>query len=150
MQAPGSSPPAESPPISAAHRDAWRVFFDVFLRDKPRRIGAMNDMGLTFMQTMALGLLEGDEPVTMSQLAERMQCDNSNITGIADRLEVLGFAERRPAPHDRRVKTLVLTERGRAMKARVHERMGEPPPGFARLSEEDAATLRDLLARTLA
>ena len=40
--------------------------------------------------------------MTMSAVAERMQCDNSNVTGVADRLEALGLAERVPAPHDRR------------------------------------------------
>ena len=32
----------------------------------------------------------------MSELAEAMRCDNSNVTGIADRLEDRGLVERRP------------------------------------------------------
>ena len=32
----------------------------------------------------------------MSALAQALQCDNSNVTGIVDRLEASGLAERRP------------------------------------------------------
>ena len=48
----------------------------------------------------------------MSALAAALQCDNSNVTGIVDRLEAQGLVERRPAAHDRRVKTLVVTTEG--------------------------------------
>ena len=41
----------------------------------------------------------------MSALAGLLMCDNSNVTGIVDRLEALGLVERRPAEHDRRVKS---------------------------------------------
>ena len=52
---------------------------------------------------MALGHLDADEPLPMSALAGALQCDNSNVTGIVDRLEAAGLAERRPAERDRRV-----------------------------------------------
>ena len=41
----------------------------------------------------------------MSALAHALHCDNSNVTGIVDRLEAAGLVERRAAEHDRRVKT---------------------------------------------
>ena len=33
----------------------------------------------------------------MSALAGLLMCDNSNVTGIVDRLEALGLVERKPA-----------------------------------------------------
>ena len=77
-------------------------------------------------------------------------CDNSNVTGIVDRLEAHGLVERRPAEHDRRVKTLVLTDKGIATRAEVERSMSVPPPPLAGLSDADAAALRDILQRALA
>jgi DNA-binding MarR family transcriptional regulator len=77
-------------------------------------------------------------------------CDNSNVTGIVDRLEAHGLVERRPSDHDRRIKTLVVTAKGVELRAEVEERMGVPPPPLARLSEKDAVALRDILQRALA
>ena len=87
---------------------------------------------------MALGHLEPDEPLPMSALADALHCDNSNITGIVDRLEAAGLAERRAAERDRRVKAVVLTPHGEAVRDEMRRRAGEPPPEIARLSEDDA------------
>ena len=45
----------------------------------------------------------------MSELANALFCDNSNVTGIVDRLEERGLVRREAAEGDRRVKLLVLT-----------------------------------------
>lgn len=133
-------------PASAAE-EAWSLFWTIFTADKPRRLAVMAELGLSFQQSMALMRLEPGEPVTMSALAAEMHCDNSNVTGIVDRLEAAGLAERRPAEHDRRVKTVVLTDKGEALRAEVHRRAGKPPPELAALCAEDAAALRDILRR---
>ena len=134
---------------STAASEAWRLFWRIFSADKPRRMLTLNEIGLAPMQAMALTSLEPDEPMPMSALAGLLMCDNSNVTGIVDRLEALGLVERRPAERDRRVKAVGLTERGRAMRGVVQLRMSEPPPPLAGLSEEDAAALRDILQRAL-
>jgi DNA-binding MarR family transcriptional regulator len=133
----------------AAASEAWGLFWRIFSADKPRRMLTLNELGLAPMQAMALTSLEPDEPMPMSALAGLLMCDNSNVTGIVDRLEALGLVERRPAERDRRVKAVGLTERGRAMRSAVQLRMSEPPPPLAGLSEEDAAALRDILQRAL-
>src|SRR5215213_2886818 len=134
---------------TAAAKDAWALFWRIFSADKPRRMATLNELGLAPMQSMALMQLRPGEPMTMSALAGLLMCDNSNVTGIADRLEAHGLVERRPAEHDRRVKTLVVTEKGVKMRTEVERRMGVPPPPLAGLSEEDAAALRDILQRSL-
>jgi DNA-binding MarR family transcriptional regulator len=85
----------------------------------------------------------------MSALADALHSDNSNITGIVDRLEAAGLAERRPDERDRRVKAVVLTEKGEWMRVQIEQRVGEPPPRIAALSGADAIALRDILARAL-
>ena len=135
------------PPSPA--EEAWTLFWRIFSADKPRRMAVFSELGLSFQQAMALGHLEADEPLPMSALAGALQCDNSNVTGIVDRLEAAGLAERRPAERDRRVKTVALTPHGEAVRDEVRRRAGTPPPEIAALSEEDAAVLRDVLRRAV-
>ena len=132
-----------------AAREAWALFWRIFSADKPRRMATLNDLGLAPMQSMALMQLRPGEPMTMSAMAHALMCDNSNVTGIADRLEAMSLVERRPAEHDRRVKTLVITDKGTEVRSEVERRMSVPPPPLASLSEEDAAALRDILQRAL-
>jgi DNA-binding MarR family transcriptional regulator len=134
---------------TAAAKDAWGLFWRIFSADKQRRMATLSELGLAPMQSMALMQLRPGEPMTMSAMAHALQCDNSNVTGIADRLEAMGLIERRAAEHDRRVKTLVITDLGKQVRDQVESRMSVPPPPLARLSEKDAAALRDILQRAL-
>jgi len=140
--------PSSQATTTAAH-EAWGLFWRIFMADKPRRMAVMTELGLSFQQSMALMQLDPDSPLPMSALAQALQCDNSNVTGIVDRLEAADLAERRPDERDRRVKTVVLTEHGRAVRAEVQQRAGQPPPELARLSEEDASALAALLRKAL-
>ena len=110
----------------------------------------MAEFDLSEAQGRALSLLEPGRPLAMSELAEALSCDASNVTGIVDRLEARGLIERRPAEHDRRVKMLVVTEQGAELRRRALERFFEPPPAIAALSAADQRTLRDILRRALA
>ena len=128
--------------------EAWALLARVlFLHGKPRFPAIAQELGLHPGQAIVVRLLA--EPRPMGELAEAMHCDNSNITGIVDRLEAAGLAERRPSERDRRVKAVVLTEKGEWTRIEVDRRAGEPPPRLAALPEEDAAALRDILARAL-
>ncbi|MGH2948120.1 MAG: MarR family winged helix-turn-helix transcriptional regulator [Solirubrobacteraceae bacterium] len=141
--------PASATSAGPAAREAWGLIWRMFVEDKPRRWAILSELGLSMQQSMALTMLRPGEPLPMSALAEAMHCDNSNVTGIVDRLEAAGLAERRPGERDRRVKTIALTPRGEAMRAEVERRAGEPPPRLAALPAEDAAALRDILARAM-
>ncbi len=134
---------------STAAKEAWALFWRIFTADKPRRMATLNHLGLAPMQSMALMQLRPGEPMPMSALATALMCDNSNVTGIVDRLEAQGLVERRPAAHDRRVKTLVVTPKGIELRGQVEQHMSVPPPPLADLSDEDAAALRDILQRAL-
>ena len=113
-----------------------------------RMLGIARELDLSPPQIIALRFLRDGKP--MGELAEVMHCDNSNVTGIVDRLEQRGLVERRPAEHDRRVKLLVLTAEGTRLRDRIERLMGEPAPGIAALSRADQRTLRDILHRALA
>ena len=75
--------------------------------------------------------------------------DASNITGIIDRLEARGLVERRAGERDRRVKVLIVTDRGLELRRRLLVRMAEPPEPIARLSPDDQRALTAILRRAL-
>src|SRR5687767_6732394 len=121
--------------------------FELFAQQKPRHIAIAADFDLSPMQAFALRLLEPGKPLAMSDLAEALHCDASNVTGIVDRLEARGLIVRRGADHDRRVKMLVVTDKGAGLRKRLNARLSEPPLAIAALSVADQRALRDILRR---
>ena len=131
-------------------REAWSIAFGLAMGNRGRLIGALEELDLTFMQAHVLRMLEGSKPIPMGDLADALQCDASNVTGIVDRLEARGLVERRSAPHDRRVKALMLTPAGLQLRRRALRAMTEPPAAIKRLPEEDQRALCDILRRAVA
>jgi MarR family transcriptional regulator, organic hydroperoxide resistance regulator len=70
--------------------------------------------GLTGSDSKALFLL--GTPMTMKELGQRMGCDPSFVTSVADALEKHGLARREPSQRDRRSKNLVLTPEGTRLR----------------------------------
>ena len=129
--------------------DAWALMGELFWQQRPRMVRVAGEFGLSPPQLFALKTLDPDDPVPMSTLATALQCDNSNVTGLVDGLESQGLVERRPGERDRRVRMLVVTERGAAVRRRLVEVMQEVPPELATLSAADQRALRDILRRAL-
>ena len=71
---------------SAAH-EAQRLFFQIGMEQRAKVGTQLGELGLGFAQAHALRMLDPEEPLPMSALAERLFCDASNVTGIVDRLE---------------------------------------------------------------
>jgi MarR family transcriptional regulator, organic hydroperoxide resistance regulator len=132
-----------------AIQEAWELLGEIMLGQRGRMLAIASEFELAPAQVMALKALEPGKPRPMSDLAYALRCDNSNITGIVDRLEARGLVERRPGVDDRRVKMLEVTPEGAALRKRLYERLSRPPEPLASLSEEDACALRDVLARAL-
>jgi DNA-binding MarR family transcriptional regulator len=102
------------------------------------------------MSPLALGAFRFlEEPRTMSEIADLLHCDPSNVTAIVDGLEEKGLATRRPAAHDRRVKLIELSAEGRKVRSRLHRELRKPPTWLKGLSAADQRTLRDLLQRAV-
>src|SRR2546429_8814327 len=79
--------------LSPAH-EAQKLFFEIGMDHRSRVGASLVELGLTFSQAHALRLLDPERPLPMSSLAERLVCDASNVTGVADRLEAGGDRER--------------------------------------------------------
>ena len=134
----------------SAQQQAWKLMLDLFLQQRGRMLSTAQEFGLHPQQAFAMMALKPEEPMSMSELAQALRCDNSNVTGIADRLEAAGLAERRAHPSDRRVKTLALTERGTVVRGLYKDKLAHTPEAISGLSDEDAAALVDILGRAAA
>src|SRR4051812_14798972 len=128
--------------------EAWSLMHWMMVTNKQRLVAMAQEFELAPQQMIALRML-GSGPRKMSDLAHALFCDNSNVTGIVDRLEERGLVRREAAEGDRRVKLLVLTDEGEHMRIEITKRMAEPPPPIASLSEKDQRALRDILKRAV-
>jgi MarR family transcriptional regulator, organic hydroperoxide resistance regulator len=128
--------------------EAWSLMHWMMVANKQRLFAMAQEFDLAPQQMIALRML-GAGPRKMSELAQALFCDNSNVTGIVDRLEERGLVRREAAEGDRRVKLLVLTKEGERMRVEITKRMAEPPPPIASLSEADQRALRDILKRAV-
>jgi MarR family transcriptional regulator, organic hydroperoxide resistance regulator len=130
--------------------DCWELLFDLLMAERARFPAIAAEFDLSPTQLHVLRLLEPDKAVPMGRLAGGLGCDASNITGVIDRLEARGLVQRKAAERDRRVKVLVVTERGLDLRRRLLLRMSEPPEPIRRLSPADQRALAKILRRALA
>ena len=138
-----------------AARDAWSSMHALFMEgeahDRVHRICAELDLSPPMLKAFVhLGADAGGPGVRMGDLAEHWGCDASYVTSVVDGLQERGLAERQPDPTDRRVRTVVLTARGRARRARALELLSEPPSAFDALTGPEQRQVRDLLAKLAA
>ncbi|HZG04909.1 MAG TPA: MarR family transcriptional regulator [Streptomyces sp.] len=103
---------------------------------------------LTGAQARLLSLLH-HRPLPMREIARRLKCEPSNVTGIVDRLESRGLVERRPDPADRRVKLAAATDEGHETARRLRASLDFAREPLAELTPVERAVLRDLLKRML-
>lgn len=86
------------------------------------------------------------QPMTTSELAERLEISKQGAAQIVDDMERRGLVERHPDPSDGRARLLHLSERGRAALTaarRFHQRFERKL--VTEHGEEAVATLRELL-----
>jgi len=88
-------------------------------------------------------------PMAMKELGKRMHCDPSFVTLLADMLEKRGLARREPHPADRRVKNIVLTSEGEALKQRVENEITTRMPWNRALNKSERAQLLALIRKML-
>jgi MarR family transcriptional regulator, organic hydroperoxide resistance regulator len=106
------------------------------------------DFGIAPSDLLALFKLDGALP--MKELAQRMGCDASFITVVADALERKGLVKREPSQRDRRVKNLVLTPEGIAMKKRMMDELADKMPWCYGLDDTERQCFLTLLRKTVA
>src|SRR6266567_1084584 len=83
------------------------------------------------------------------ELGQRMGCDPSFITTIADSLEKHGLARREPSQRDRRSKNIVLTPEGEAVRERLFRELMTRAPWCTALDTGERRCLLGLMRKML-
>lgn len=147
IQYSGDMAPAENPALLAEAHQLTGMLFRVAERAQRDFATAAATEGLTAPLARMLLLLE--EPRSMRAVAEHLQCDASNVTGLTDRLADRGLVERVTGP-DRRVRMVGLTAAGRAARTRLAAKVAQGSTVTRALSDAQRRRLRPLLAAMLA
>jgi MarR family transcriptional regulator, organic hydroperoxide resistance regulator len=123
------------------------LFNRAAFRLKGHQFACLERFELSPVQANALWRMEPRNALSVGALAERFRSDPSNLSAPLEALEERGLLVRRPAAHDRRVRTVRLTAEGRALRQRLMSCLFHEPPIVARLSQRDRRSFRDLLAK---
>jgi len=131
-------------------QEAWQSYLDatrLLLEQLDSRLEA--EAGISLADFGVLDRLGGADEwgLRMSDLADSTVFSRSRISHAVDRLETLGWVQRKACPTDRRGSYASLTEAGRAKLAEAH-------PGYAdtvcrhlfdQLSDDDVVRFRAMM-----
>jgi DNA-binding MarR family transcriptional regulator len=106
-------------------------------------------LGLTPAQERALRMItRSEEPLRMTELADRLGIVPRSVTTVIDALERAGLVRRETDPRNRRAIRLHLTDHGAAVRDDMREaRQRAAEDLFAPLPAGDRKTLAELLSR---
>jgi DNA-binding MarR family transcriptional regulator len=121
---------------------AWRLIFDYIIATAAERVAVLDRLGLTPAESRALSSLEPKAGRSMRSLAEEWSCDPSNATWLVDRLERQGLVTRVARDDDRRVKSVVLTPKGKRLRRALINSLYTPPADLVALPQRDLDALR--------
>ena len=124
-----------------------RVAFDGEHAERMAGLGVQLKLSPGVIKTLMR--LAKQDGIAMGEVARGLGVDPSYITALVDDLDARGLARREPAPYDRRVKIVVLTEAGRALADDIDGILSVPPAAFAALSTAELRQLRDLLDKVV-
>ena len=144
---------AGGPEIAGADQElagAWQRLMELVLQQRFNWADVAGELGITQGALRALLALDPDRPPTMRELAAAMNCDPSYVTAVVDDLEGAKLASRTSSQHDRRVKTVVLTQRGIGALRTARDGLLGPPPQLERLDAAERRQLSRLLRKALA
>jgi DNA-binding MarR family transcriptional regulator len=143
--------PAELPepagPDDELNRQIGEVFSEILKQAHDLSQGIAAEVGLTGSDVIALAKL--DAPMTMKELGQRMGCDPSFVTTVADALEKHGLARREPSLRDRRSKNIVLTPEGVRVRNRILRGMLSRAPWCTSLDTSERTCLLGLMRKML-
>jgi DNA-binding MarR family transcriptional regulator len=112
----------------------------------------LDELGLTYLQYVALVLLYEHNDQTVSSLSDKLFLESSTLTPLLKRLEAMGHVTRQRDPQDERVVNVNITPKGRKVREKaldyreqLVEKMGLNATDFQNL-REDLVKLRTNLS----
>jgi MarR family transcriptional regulator, organic hydroperoxide resistance regulator len=103
----------------------------------------LDELGLTYLQYVALVSLYEHDDQTVSSLSDKLFLESSTLTPLLKRLEAMGHITRRRDPQDERVVKVNITPKGRKVREKaldyreqLVDKMGLSATDFQNLREE--------------
>ncbi|MFI3171853.1 MAG: MarR family transcriptional regulator [Eubacteriales bacterium] len=122
------------------------------MHDKVEKQGnaSLKEIGLTLAQGHILGYLHHSEGymAPLKEIERRMKVAQSTTAGMVSRLEHNGFVETKEDSVDKRIKIVVLTERGLESTQYIKASMDEiQNQVLSNLTDEEKESLMELLKK---
>jgi DNA-binding MarR family transcriptional regulator len=86
-------------------------------------------------------------PMAMKELGQKFHCDPSFVTSIADMLDARGLGRRETDTKDRRIKNLMLTDKGRELRACLEREIAGSMPWTGSLDPSERECLLGLIRK---
>lgn len=119
-----------------------------FVRSRSARYAKQIHPDLKNSGIFVLHTVLRSEPITATELAQRLEMDKAMVSRQVTLLRSLGLVETEPDPNDRRSTLLRSTEQSRAKVTELRRQMGaDYRARFTDWSPEDLSALRDSLRR---
>jgi DNA-binding MarR family transcriptional regulator len=130
---------------------AGQLFFRLWRGSHTKTAEALQAIGLTPALFAVLNYLQAREGGNQQQIGSAMGIDPSTMVSLVDQLERAGLASRRPHPHDRRAREVLITPKGRRTLKRARELAeGVEDDVLQGLSPAERSQLVSLLRKALA
>lgn len=100
----------------------------------------LKELGLTYPQYLAMLVLWENDGITVGTLSKRLLTDPGSLTPLLKRLENEALIKRQRSTQDERVVELLLTDKGRALRAQAQH----IPGCIIKASEHSADALCEL------
>jgi len=147
---PVSEPIAPGLRYSSKAQELWALMIEGFASWEVRMNSVAADADLSPVSAWALVQLDPEAAISQKELAARLHCNPSTVVDPTDRLEDAGLVIRRPKAADRRVNVLIVTPKGRKVRATLIDRLLEPPEAFLRLPAREVERFRDVMQEAIA
>lgn len=105
----------------------------------------LDALGLTYPQYLAMMVLWEQDGLMVREVGARLHLDSGTLTPLLKRLEAAGLIRRRRASEDERQVRIVLTPKGRALRAAATDVPCRVAEAVGRSAAEVAALRADLL-----
>ncbi|GGU42749.1 MarR family winged helix-turn-helix transcriptional regulator [Lentzea flava] len=127
--------------------------FNWLLHRAAQRVGSafadeIAKFGISLRGQLVLNALASDEEAARTQLklGAMLGLDKTTLMSELDKLERAGLILRVPDPNDRRVRTPVITDKGRELQKQAGDALAEVERGFrARFTDQEMAVIRKAL-----
>ena len=142
--------PSSSPADPAVSEFTGQLFFRLWRASHMQTAAALESIGITTALFSVLNYLMTADVAIQQEIGAAIGIDPSTMVSLIDELERAGLAKRRPHPHDRRAREVVITpkgrrtvERGRALAREVEDAV------LQGLGSEERRQLMRLLRKAL-